>query len=246
MAKIINSKSILLPSARHPVKTTEKYAFLDTRTVAEDIKSFGFELHSFRGIPNGYGRHEAIFHPTATKDHEVGEEIPRIIFTNSYDGSVKANITTGLYRKVCSNGMVVASSVMNAQKFMHVGDYVSNILDAIKQNALNASKIYENLEVYKTFTEFDHLKFAEQAIQIRGGAKASPDQVLLSRRDEDKGDDLWRVFNRVQENLIRGGLPAITQTGRKTKSVPLINLENSNRVNAQLWTLLEDTAGIIA
>lgn len=41
-------------------------------------------------------------------------------------------------------------------------------------------------------------------------------QLLAPRRSADTGADLWSTFNRLQENIIRGGLRARTATGRRT------------------------------
>jgi len=35
-------------------------------------------------------------------------------------------------------------------------------------------------------------------------------QMLQIRRAEDAGNDLWSVFNRVQENLLQGGILTVT------------------------------------
>jgi hypothetical protein len=55
----------------------------------------------------------------------------------------------------------------------------------------------------------DQLNFAERALELRFPKGApngvEPEQLLTCRRAEDVGDDLWRVTNRVQENVLRGG-----------------------------------------
>jgi hypothetical protein len=35
-----------------------------------------------------------------------------------------------------------------------------------------------------------------------------PNQLLFARRQEDIGDDLWRTFNVIQENCIKGEITA--------------------------------------
>ena len=39
-------------------------------------------------------------------------------------------------------------------------------------------------------------------------------QVLQPRRWEDKKDDLWMVYQRLQENLIKGGLSGRSAKGK--------------------------------
>lgn len=50
---------------------------------------------------------------------------------------------------------------------------------------------------------------AQAALTYRFDDEYQPvteEQVLQSRRWEDKKDDLWTVYQRLQENLIKGGI----------------------------------------
>jgi len=76
--------------------------------------------------------------------------------------------------------------------------------------------------------------------------------VLQANRQEDWGGDLWRVFNRIQENTIRGGFvlnsPRVTDkkgggatlSQRKTK--PLNNPYQTTALNRALWDIGEGIA----
>ncbi len=50
--------------------------------------------------------------------------------------------------------------------------------------------------------------FAQQAIDARfGGAKVTGielEELLAVERNEDNGNTLWKVFNRVQEKIVGG------------------------------------------
>ena len=52
---------------------------------------------------------------------------------------------------------------------------------------------------------------------------------------EDYADDLWTVFNVVQEKLIRGGIKLPTNR----HSRPINNFVNDNTINTKLWELAE-------
>ena len=62
------------------------------------------------------------------------------------------------------------------------------------------------------------MAFAERALALRFTDIASsgmePSRLLTCRRPEDVGDDLWSVMNRVQENLLRGGISRRSASGR--------------------------------
>ena len=61
--------------------------------------------------------------------------------------------------------------------------------------------------------------------------------LLTARRQEDIGSDLWTVFNRVQENTIRGGFKG---EGQKRQSRELTNIDALSRVNLNLWNAAEE------
>ena len=64
--------------------------------------------------------------------------------------------------------------------------------------------------------------------------------LLSPKRSEDEGDDLWRVFNVVQENFVRGGVEMSSPNGRRTKLRGLQNIMALNKVNTQLWEIAEE------
>lgn len=92
------------------------------------------------------------------------------------------------------------------------------------------------------------MHFANQALGVRYTRGAhqpvTAEQVLAPRRSADAGADLWRVFNVVQENLMRGGVVGRAASGRAVRSRPIRAIREDVRINSQLWqlatTLLRD------
>jgi hypothetical protein len=64
-------------------------------------------------------------------------------------------------------------------------------------------------------------------------------EILEPSRDADKGDDLWKVFNVVQERIIKGGFQsALKGEGRKVRKVRKItSFEKDIELNKQLFKL---------
>jgi hypothetical protein len=91
----------------------------------------------------------------------------------------------------------------------------------------------------------EQLKFAERALELRypkGTVSGlEPAQLLGARRTEDIGEDLWRVTNRVQENLLRGGLVRRTTTGRLVRSRSITAIAQDVRINSGIWDLAAET-----
>ena len=64
-------------------------------------------------------------------------------------------------------------------------------------------------------------------------------QVLNARRFEDRSDDLWTTFNRVQENLTRGGLHGRSRSGRAMSTRPVTGIDQNVKLNRALWVLAD-------
>lgn len=64
-------------------------------------------------------------------------------------------------------------------------------------------------------------------------------QLLTCRRGEDLRGDLWSVFNRIQENVLRGGLSRRSPTGRLVRSWRITSIREDVRLNSGLWDLAE-------
>jgi len=74
----------------------------------------------------------------------------------------------------------------------------------------------------------------------------APAQLLQSRRRDDNGADLWRTFNRIQENAARGGLSAWGHDAnghrRRTTTREVKAIDQDVKLNRALWHLAERMA----
>lgn len=72
----------------------------------------------------------------------------------------------------------------------------------------------------------------------------TPEQVNRARRMDDKAGDLWTTFNRVQEDVVRGGLRGTTldangrRQHRATRAVT--GIDQDVKLNRALWALAEE------
>lgn len=240
-----------LPDAPCPT-LSDRYMFIDTRQVVEDMKDLGFQVAdvrrpAFRTKAAAFGVHEVDFRRPEDIGRKDGEA-PRLIFINSYDGSRRAQLITGVFRFVCSNGLVVGD-VFQQQKFLHLGDYASQLLEQIKESAAQSHRVFERIEVYRqTFLDRQlYLEMAEKALALRypeGELVLDPELVISPRRSSDRDRDLYTTWNVMQENILKGGLPGRQRNGRTRTSSALSNIERSNKLNRELWNLLEDYAAL--
>jgi hypothetical protein len=238
-----------LPAGPHPTAVTDKYMFIDTRKVVEDMKDLGYEVADFRRpatrtAGGAYGHHAVDFR--RSDDIAKPSDItPRIVFVNSYDGSKRAAFMAGVFRLVCLNGLVVGD-VLETHKFLHLGDYADELLEHVKTMAANTGRVFDRIEDYRS-VKLDAetaWAFAKEAAALRWQDEevrpdVDPKNLLMVRRNEDLSNDLWTKFNVVQENLIRGGVPLVNKKGQARLAAPVRNIDRSNELNRQLWNLAD-------
>ena len=99
----------------------------------------------------------------------------------------------------------------------------------------------------RKLSDAEALTFAEQALLLRfdrDKAPIEPRTLLTQRRPENQASDLWTVFNRVQENLVRGGLSDSrrSRAGRLRSLRSLRGLDSKISLNTGLWKLAEASA----
>ena len=96
----------------------------------------------------------------------------------------------------------------------------------------------------RQLTMDEKVEFVQKASRLRWATGSVPStldlvDLLTPNRNEDEGDDLWKVFNVVQEKFVRGGIEYKSQTGRKTGLRGLKNIISLNTLNTKLWETAE-------
>ena len=103
----------------------------------------------------------------------------------------------------------------------------------------NRQNLYEEFNKLKerNLSPAEAMNLATQAAEARFGKghRVDVSQLLNVVRDEDKGDDVWTVFNRIQENL--------TQPHRITDHMGNImngvsDINEDTRINKELFELV--------
>jgi hypothetical protein len=143
--------------------------------------------------------------------------------------------------------LVIADQTFNQYKIRHKGFEKSAVIDAISEVTTNIPMVVGKVQgmMGKILTPSQQRSFARQAVIERWGEDRWVDlsEVLGIRRAADKGTDLWTVFNRVQENMLDGGIVTSTTDSKgriklnKTRKVK--SIDENLRVNKMLWSLSE-------
>lgn len=236
-----------------------KYLFVNTETIVDDLDKLGWKpvqaaQRKSRGNGTIFSKHMVAFqNPDIKIKGEGGDDsFPRIIMTNSHDGMQAFKFSVGIFRLVCSNGLVVADEQFSEFKIKHKGYTFGELREVVNQAVEDLPNKVQVLNDMKdrVLTQDEKNKLALDAMLIRanitpGSEKAKEfnyddetiEDILDPKREEDKGDDLWRVFNVIQEKITQGDFHAAL-TGAKVRKVRKIkSFEKDLKVNKELFKL---------
>lgn len=176
--------------------------------------------------------------------------VPEIVLKNSHDGSGAYQLMAGLFRFVCTNGMVVADSTCNEVRVAHKGDVVGRVIEGAYEIVKDLPVVMDKMLEMRAIPLLpaEQTAFARAALPLRWEdpekAGITPEMVLRPRRRADTGQDLWSTFQRVQESMIKGGMSTWVKDahGRNRRSTPreVRGIDQSVKLNQALWTLAEE------
>ena len=168
----------------------------------------------------------------------VGDSFPEMLLMNAHNGLGSYDLMGGIFRMVCSNGMVISESDFGKIHIRHIGFEAQQVTEASRALILNSTKVADKINTWKEveLTPRSRMDFFTDAAKIRF---ENPDEGIVRdvsqvRRTEDQGNDLWRTFNVAQENLIRGGF-LNGSTRRQVR--PITSIQKDVKFNSELWDL---------
>ena len=253
-------KSTMTNSEIRKLGLSKHYSFVPTMNVVNDLRALGYEVVDAKQVKarkkstNGYQKHMITFeHPKYKVEGK--EEYPQILLTNSHDGGNAFTLSAGIFRLVCSNGLVIKTEDYGSARLVHKGYSFEAVQELVKQFEETVSEVLNKITEMKKveLTKEQQIEFAKKAALLRFTAKSynedniadvvSIDDLLNVERKEDAGNGLYEVFNRVQESLIQGKYLYATngkvdrQVGKARKARPIKNFKQSIEVNKKLSAL---------
>ena len=234
-----------------------RYTYIPTIDVLRGLAREGFAPYS---VVQSHARDEA--HRDHTKHMvrlrragaQLGEQANEIVLINSHNGASSYQMLAGVFRFVCSNGLVVGD-VHADVRVPHKGDILGEVIDGANLIVERFEGIDASREAMQA-VQLDpprQLAFARAALALRypdatpeRPAPVTDTQLVASRRQQDTPSDLWTVFNRVQENVARGGLPGRSAQGRRMTTRAVQSIDASVQLNRALWVLAEEMRRLAA
>jgi hypothetical protein len=172
------------------------------------------------------------------------------ILTNSHDGLSRYKFLLGIFRLVCSNGLMIGDT-FNSIDLRHVGLDQQMIMNASRQMIEFVPELATNVEDMKKIdlSPAEREIYGESAkmllfpkIENKEDIPVTNRQILRTRRSVDYGKtDLWTTYNNVQENIMKGGLHFYnmeTKRGQSTRKVK--SIDRNVVLNRALWNLTEE------
>lgn len=236
--------------------TSDRYTHISTFDVIQGLRGEGYEpvqavqCRTRKANKEAYTKHMIRFrHTDAMSQDGLYSEL---VLINSHDGLSSYRLMAGLFRLICSNGLI-AGETYDEVKVRHQGDVVGNVIEGTYRVMDSGAKMIEHSAHMGgiILTRDEKQAFAETVHELRFDGDDSPvkeaitpDLFLRPRRYQESGkDDLFTVFNIAQENVIKGGLTGWSRTpeGRFKRSTTreIKSIDQSTALNRALWSLAE-------
>ena len=225
-------------------KLSDRYTVVPTIDVINQFVDAGWEVASAKQVGHSvYGKHSVRLRNSDLP--KVGDSMVEAIITNSHDGRTKLQVGAGLYRLVCSNGLVVPMQEMVNINQRHMNIQMDEV-NQITENFIKMTPIIErsvNRMMEKELSMDEKIDFTTKAVGIRWKntediSTLTLETIVNPHRVDDFENTLWNTFNVVQEKLIRGGF--VKQQGRNVRTVkPITSLNMDTMINQKLWELAE-------
>ena len=196
--------------------TSEKYSHIPTFKVIEDMSKLGWGVIDVKQVRarkgEGFQKHLVVFrnNDLVINGSDGDTVFPQILLTNSSDGKNAFTFRAGLFRLVCENGLVISTQDFANMKIRHFGYDFSELQKTITAMVERLPLTVESMNRFKQtqLTENQIKSFAKKALEIRFGKdeikriKINFNEFTQPVRTQDEGNNLWSVFNRVQERII--------------------------------------------
>lgn len=227
-----------------------RYTYIPTIDILSGLRKEGFDPFMVcQSKPRDESRMDFTKHMVRLRHASQisKQEANEIILLNSHDGTSSYQMLAGTFRFVCSNGLICGDEVSDV-RVPHKGDVMGRVIEGAYTVLNEFDEVTDRIAEMKglTLQGGEQTAFARAALELRYDdatqAPISADQLLRPRRMADNGADLWSVFNRTQENALRGGLVGRNSNGRPTTTREVRGIDTNVKLNRALWILAEEMA----
>lgn len=249
----------VLAERKHDSRT-DRYTYVPTIQIVEHLQNNGYGVFAVQQSGSreddrrGFTKHLVRLRPL-NQTMAVGQTHPEIVLLNSHDGSSAYRLMAGLFRLVCSNGLIVSESTVEDFRIRHSGNILHEIAGAVENMQRALPAIGERVERFQKLqlTQGEREVFARAALTARYGSPEEspiePAQILRAQRREDAEPTMWNTLNTVQESIVRGGVPYLANGKRgvqRRRTGGVSSVDGGTSINRAIWQLAEEMAKLKA
>lgn len=256
MIQVVSREDLVLRQTKG-YNVSDRYTAVKTSEVLFRLTSSGFNVtKTVLTTPRdktkeGFQKHMIRLSHNDMQLRGVGDSRPEIVIVNSHDASTSIKMLIGIYRLVCANGLIVGQT-FGGVSIRHVGDVWSKIDSGLEHIKTRLPEVAESIQAFQgiQLTESQRFELAREAVKLivpQNATNVNLSSALRVKRSEDSSQDLWTVFNRLQESALGGGVKYQTEvkndnvidiknnTTRRIKSI-----DRQVEVNQGLWDLVTE------
>lgn len=236
---------------------SSRYTYIPTVEVIDGLRRAGFvpvfaaQSRSRVAGKEFFTKHLLRFRSVDETLTQVGDTAVELTMTNSHDGTSQYEFSLGAFRLACLNGMMVSEGLVQSVKVRHTGNIIEQVIESTRSLIQYAPRVVEAIKTWKqiTLAPAEQLILAQGALALRfdGVAPITADKLLIPHRNADTLNDLWTVFNRIQENAVRGGTryqhvqrdPETQEYlgTRNARTREVKGIDQNTKLNRELWTM---------
>lgn len=264
MYEIEKIKELAPAAFRSPEEGAEKgvskhYQFMTTAELINGLGSLGWSVYS-ASQQKSKKNPETTKHMLRFRNSEYGSfgvdgNVPEILLVNSHDRTTSLNFHVGIFRVICSNGLVVADETFSKLNIRHMGYTFEDVKANITQITENLPVVFNSINKFQSIflDKNQETEFMVKSLAIRYPEYINPktnklneqlikksvdlDDMLKPLRPEDSGNDLWTVFNKTQEKILKGGFKRIGCNNTIKTVRPITNIRLNILINKGIWDL---------
>ena len=233
-------------------EVSERYSFIPTLHVVESLLDDGFEVSSARqSRTHTAGKENFVKHQLRLRRRGepgiAGEAVPEVLLQNCHSADGAFVLMAGIFRFACFNGCYAGQSFGDV-RVRHTGS-IGDVVNATYQIVGEFPRLIDTVQQWRSIQLLpdEQMLLSAKALSLRysnGNEPIGPEQALWACRPEDRGNDLWTVYNRLQENLTQGGIPGRNTSGRRTRTRAVTGIDENTTLNRALWSLAEGFANL--
>jgi hypothetical protein len=244
-------------------RLSDRYAALHTSDLLPVLADYGYQpVQAAQKRVNKGGSVEHAMHMLAfTNAHDIeGNDGLRseIVLYNSHDGTGSVKLFAGAFRFLCSNGIVAGDGF--ASRTYHNRTAMLGFEEVLRNTIEMMPAMMDKIEAMRSLqlSRGEAYDLAMKSVAARWdgytgdmskrgtfAVTKTVMDVLQAQRIQDENNDAWTVFNRIQENIIRGNafIRSVTEKqpeGVMRKARPISAIAEHQRVNTALWDIANE------